>query len=894
MAINDMDLYYSRLIHDDLNELIIKYKILRDLHPRLPLEEFVMPELLDNAIGIYHRMFDFSGVRIPFSSFLLALIKYYWVHFSQLGPLGLNKVITFEAILDSMVWRHPSAAIDDPRPAAGSFSMADVRRLNAHVIKLRDMPEGVLVLSGLSHVWKSRICDLVSDVRRAHHDIRADPNLRLPFYYTPPAAADIVISDPTLADLAAGTHSANVLAKGEAFQKRKASTSGATSSHVDKCTRYALILLVTPLRSAAVIPSLGNQGGSFATPTAEGSNPQDSRGKVIMDNDAVAPSVGVSRPRPSSRHATYPEVGIAGNYEFIRKEWDAPYQHTFGVLTKEVFKDPAVCKTVVDYFPTPREMVQYVLLADSRLEGYEEKVASLSVLELQVSTLKKQVFGLNDKLSSFDSSFAKSKAKGKERKKKIKSLTKKAEKDKEILRLKATPPEFSSFFRGQFHGLVWNFLASDEFSRVQGKLLSLAASAGFERGLSMHQTKDEFVVVLKKMANFMPGINCGHCFPKSLEFSTNVAPAPFAVTLEQNEEWVDAMVDGPDAKMTDGPAPSKSEGSERVSSGLTDVVVALSAGEKGDGSLPSSAVDEEGRVVCRRTLAAPSLGQTDYRCVVVVHPADPELLLFPSSLVVTCSLHDVVVHQSCLLGRRGSPCLLLRPHAKVFVFNLAFPYVFHLYGVALLSANLNRATVLEAKRDEEILFLKATPPEFSSFFQGQFQGLVWKFLAFDEFSRVQGELLSLAASAGFERGLSMHWTKDEFVAMLKKMANCMPGLEPEKLAHPANVPTSRDVHVSPPIAKESTVTLASKSFELSTNVVPAPSVVALEQHEESVFVQGISHVLDDVAEVTVVGSECVSSSPTNVVVALSVGEKGDGSLPSSIADEEAAANPSRV
>ncbi|GJY70162.1 hypothetical protein Tco_0473144, partial [Tanacetum coccineum] len=32
---------------------------------------------------------------------------------------------------------------------------------------------------------------------------------------------------------------------------------------------------------------------------------------------------------------------------------------------------------------------------------------------------------------------------------------------------------------------------------------------------------------------------------------------------------------------------------ERVSSGLTYVVVALSAGEKGDGSLPSSADDEE-------------------------------------------------------------------------------------------------------------------------------------------------------------------------------------------------------------------------------------------------------------------------------------------------------------
>ncbi|GKG57683.1 hypothetical protein Tco_0587281, partial [Tanacetum coccineum] len=47
---------------------------------------------------------------------------------------------------------HPSLAIDDPKPAAGSYRMDDVRWLSAHVVKLRDTPEGVLVLSGLSRV----------------------------------------------------------------------------------------------------------------------------------------------------------------------------------------------------------------------------------------------------------------------------------------------------------------------------------------------------------------------------------------------------------------------------------------------------------------------------------------------------------------------------------------------------------------------------------------------------------------------------------------------------------------------------------------------------------------------------------------------------------------------
>ncbi|GJZ90958.1 hypothetical protein Tco_0662885 [Tanacetum coccineum] len=111
------------------------------------------------------------------------------------------------------------------------------------------------------------------------------------------------------------------------------------------------------------------------------------------------------------------------------------------------------------------------------------------------------------------------------------------------------------------------------------------------------------------------------------------------------------------------------------------------------------------------------------------------------------------------------------------------------------------------------------------------EGLVQKFLASDEFSRVQGELLSLAASAGFKCGLSMHQTKDEFADISKYAAEPLLVillLEPEKLVRPANVPIPRDTRVSPPIAKESIVTPVSKSLELSTNVVPASSAIALE------------------------------------------------------------------
>nr|GEV19793.1 hypothetical protein [Tanacetum cinerariifolium] len=361
----------------------------------------------------------------------------------------------------AMVWRHPHAAIDDPRPCA---------------LKPRDM---------------------------------------LPFYRTPPVTADVVILKPTPEDVAAGTPSFKILAKAKASHKRKASTSGATSGHVAKRTRSTLAQSPgsTTRPNLFVGDSDNENGRSSAALAAEVSHIQDSRGKGIMVNDVVVPSGGASRLRPSNGpapsfkdvfgdaihtdffpfsasqyYATYLEGGVAGNCEFTYEEWDAPYRPTFGVLTKEVSR-------------------------------------------------------LNDKLATSDASFAKYKAKGMKMKKKIKSLTK---------------------------NLVQNFLASDEFSRVQVEVLSLAASAGFERGLSMHRTKDEFDVVLK-MVNFMPGVQDRLAEASPLSAYVNFTAS--AVVFKHNEEMINTEVDGSDPKMTDDTVvvKSKNDFMQGISVALDDV-----------------------------------------------------------------------------------------------------------------------------------------------------------------------------------------------------------------------------------------------------------------------------------------------------------------------------------
>nr|GEU52753.1 hypothetical protein [Tanacetum cinerariifolium] len=549
-------------------------------------------------------------------SFLFSAAAYFAMD-SSLSQSGFF-LIDRHAILDAIVWRHPGATIDDPWPSVGSFNMANMRRLSAHVIKLKGMPKGVLVLSGLSHAWKSRVMSLAFE--ELHLDVRSTLQ-RLPFYRAPPATADAIILDPTLKDLAIGTSTSKIVATAEAFQKRKASTSGATSSHVAKRTSndddsWVEIPLVTPLCFAAMISSSGNQGRSSAAPTAE-----DSRGKGIMVDDAAAPSAGASRSRPSSRpapsfrdvssdaihthffpfsagpyYATYHVDGVSGNCEFTREDWDAPYRPTFEVLTKELPANMSVlhCMMMSDggellarYRGLNQSHYEYVLSIDSRLKGYEEKVASLT----------------------------RSKAKGNERKKKIKSLTKSVDNfHSEVARLSTALNQAT-------------VLEAEKDEEILRGTSSLAASAGFEHGLIMYHTKDEFAAVLKKMDNFMPGAQDRLAKASLLVAQTNYAflnkifehvTEPLSVILqldpeklvhsanvlalrEHNEEMVNVEVDGLDQKITDDIATVKSRHAfvQGISVALDDamkleevglghvsfnpnyVVVALSAHEKG-------------------------------------------------------------------------------------------------------------------------------------------------------------------------------------------------------------------------------------------------------------------------------------------------------------------------
>nr|GEW12176.1 hypothetical protein [Tanacetum cinerariifolium] len=86
----------STIYNDDLGDLIKAFCIPLNLHSRLHDPMLTMDRLPHDSIGVYFESLLFSGVRIPFLTFLLLVLGYFKEHILQLVPLGLNKVIPFE------------------------------------------------------------------------------------------------------------------------------------------------------------------------------------------------------------------------------------------------------------------------------------------------------------------------------------------------------------------------------------------------------------------------------------------------------------------------------------------------------------------------------------------------------------------------------------------------------------------------------------------------------------------------------------------------------------------------------------------------------------------------------------------------------------------------------
>ncbi|GJZ77084.1 hypothetical protein Tco_0641756 [Tanacetum coccineum] len=167
---SDMHSYYlSTYGLQGCKRLSLQHNIpLRCAPLRALTAEWTMDKLTDDFIGLYEQYFEFSGVRVPFSTLLLAVLDHFRVHISQLVPIGLTRLTLFELYCRSLHivpsvnlfrvfykigkqgdWftferrRHHDSDIHDPLPTDG-FRASDVVTLTDQSIDIRPVPSGLL------------------------------------------------------------------------------------------------------------------------------------------------------------------------------------------------------------------------------------------------------------------------------------------------------------------------------------------------------------------------------------------------------------------------------------------------------------------------------------------------------------------------------------------------------------------------------------------------------------------------------------------------------------------------------------------------------------------------------------------------------------------------------
>ncbi|GJT73058.1 hypothetical protein Tco_1032344 [Tanacetum coccineum] len=74
------------------------YYIPDEVHPVAPGRDKTITQFPEGKVGVYTRFFDYCGYRIPFTKFLMAVLRYFRIHISQLSPFGAARVSHFEVL----------------------------------------------------------------------------------------------------------------------------------------------------------------------------------------------------------------------------------------------------------------------------------------------------------------------------------------------------------------------------------------------------------------------------------------------------------------------------------------------------------------------------------------------------------------------------------------------------------------------------------------------------------------------------------------------------------------------------------------------------------------------------------------------------------------------------
>ncbi|GKB53619.1 hypothetical protein Tco_0904372 [Tanacetum coccineum] len=89
---------HSIMTREMVESFYNNYYIPDEVHPTVPGRDRTITQFPEGKVGVYTRLFDYCGYRIPFTKFFVAVLKHFRIHISQLSPFGVVRVSHFEVL----------------------------------------------------------------------------------------------------------------------------------------------------------------------------------------------------------------------------------------------------------------------------------------------------------------------------------------------------------------------------------------------------------------------------------------------------------------------------------------------------------------------------------------------------------------------------------------------------------------------------------------------------------------------------------------------------------------------------------------------------------------------------------------------------------------------------
>ncbi|GJW51900.1 hypothetical protein Tco_0093251, partial [Tanacetum coccineum] len=101
---------HSIMTREIVESFCNSYYIPDEVHPTAPRRDRTITQFPEGKVGVYTRLFDYCGYKIPLTKFFVSVLKYFCIHISQLSPFGAARISHFE-VLTRVLDFGPSVAV---------------------------------------------------------------------------------------------------------------------------------------------------------------------------------------------------------------------------------------------------------------------------------------------------------------------------------------------------------------------------------------------------------------------------------------------------------------------------------------------------------------------------------------------------------------------------------------------------------------------------------------------------------------------------------------------------------------------------------------------------------------------------------------------------------------